>query len=484
MANWKEFPVQDQNFERQVNTYLNEDVKNNFNSTRPIEIDTLTDSIRESLRWPNQSYPIKFYGINLLEFVAELFKQKVFGKGVEIKTEDPELELLIKELFKDIDLFSFCNENETLVSIWGASIIFIEFVEGRIRWILANPWNLNIKNFLDDITQSKLLMNLGTGIEMKVEFDLNKTTISYVIGSELNENEIRNKYGLKDYSINHNFNQKPVYFFLNKPSFNIYGTTLSQRKPDMMNCIGYQTMINKIMQTAYYELQMGKTRAYGMLTKQQYKEMSQIPNGIFKAFCSGINATLLNSKQDMVPGTQPKWLEVIQANPVFENYLNSINTIIQFTKMAVGLSNEDDSRGLQKTTLEIDYINSDSNERIAIRKKWRCHQIKELVIRSILIADPRWTEEKLQEEIHISLRENLGTDRAKRIEECAQLEALGLISKKGMLQQIYDLDKIEAEIKWEEIIEEQMEEAEEIVRETANVAQEEEEELGAPETNE
>ena len=483
MAHWKEIPTRDINLDRQVNSFLNKEVNDNFNTTRPIEIDTLTDSIRESLRWPNQAYPIKFYGINLLEYIAECFKQKVFGKGVEIKTENPDLEVLIKEIFSGIDLFSFCNENESLVSVWGASIIFIEFVEGKIRWILANPWNLNIMNFLDDITKSRLMLTLGSGIEMKVDFDLNKTTIEYVIGAELDENEVRRKYGLRDYSIVHNFNQKPVYFFLNKPSFNIYGTTLSQRKPDMMNCIGYQTMINKIMQTAYYELQMGKTRAYGMLSKQQYREMQQIPNGIFKAFCSGINATLLNSKQDMVPGAQPKWLEVIQANPVFENYLNSINTIIQFAKMAVGLSNEDDSRGLQKTQLEIDYINSDSNETVAIRKKWRCHQIKELVIRSILIADPRWSEEKLKEEIHISLRENLGTDRAKRIEECAQLEALGLISKKGMLQQIYDLDKIEAEIKWQEIIMEQEEEAEEIVRETANVEQEKEE-LGAPETNE
>ena len=418
-------------------------------STVPLDVDMLGADLAARLQWPSQTFPVKFYGVNLLEMVALKFRQKTFGKMVEVTSDDTKIQKMIDDYF-DFDIYNFLLENELIVSIWGASIIFIDYNRNKLRWTTANPWNLSIYQFDEKPTYTDLTILRDSGVYQKIRYSPTTIEVKWVIGGAQLKAEELQAYielnNLHDYTKTHNFNQMPIYYFLNKPKYKNYGTSLSQRYPDMMNCLGYQTIINQLIQTAYYELQMGKTQSSASLTPQQLADLNKKPADQIKFFTSPLTAILPNSKMDFVAGQTNQIKEVIQSRSTFNDHLMAVDEVIKLTFKAVGLSVEDNRDGVQRTMMEVDYQTQPDSEIIALRKAFRKKQIKELVKRSLLIIDGTLNPKELDEKILVELKTNLGIDAKRRLDEADQRMTMGLMSRKQALQLVDDKTDQEAEV--------------------------------------
>lgn len=294
-----------------------------------------------------------------------------------------------------------------------------------------------------------------------VTYTYTKMEVKYIVSNTLpasaREQLIRD-YKLKDYTKPLNVGQIPVFFFLNHPKYKMYGNVLSQRVPDMINIAGYQAFMDQLCQTAFYELQVNKTRAFALLNNTQIRQLQQKPEDFLKAFFSGITATAANTKIDGTPGSQPDWLKVVLSTPTFEPLLKAINDLIKMTMAGVGLS-EGAETGVQQSMLEVDYINQSDAETVARRKNWRRRQLNELIVNSLMMVDPTLDRKKLKDEIKIEVRDNLGVNQRRKLDENILKLNANLITRVRALMDVEDLTEAEAKARIAEVDKELQKEA-------------------------
>ena len=408
------------------------------------------------------TFPKAFKLLNINEYIAKEMAKKIVGKGFSVKSENKHIQGLIDILLEHNDIRSFMYGLEKKLSQFGASPVAITLGKDGDQtiafWTSAIPFNSNYTRFYQDLTSINMVFPLSSGktpnfVKLtyspgKIKQTLQTTATGTFLDLKASKiKEIEKKYNIKEYEkVFPNIDFTPAVLFKNYPVATLWGQSFSDFDPDWNAFANLQTIMNEQAELLYYELQANKTRVYVKLSANDLKTLKKADPDLKATFfnagiilvpgqANGINQTQLNS-----------WIEVQAGNPNLEGYWNNINNMIEFAEKITGIGKDSESEAIQTAT-EISSQNASKNETIQLKINLRQTDLKKLIAKSICLMDLTLNYRDTLQNISVSIKENIGTDKQQQISDFAMLMNMGLKTKKDYFIEIEGMSETEAQEK-------------------------------------